>query len=284
MRVQSIENTSYLYTLLQVSVERFGVLYNQLEQPQKEEVEKIASRQCEIHDRILESSEAAKVFVPEERVVEEIDSIVSRFSSRDGFESELHQNGLDENGFEESVRKGLVVEAVMELIASEVQLCDESSASLYYYMNTNKFTQPEIREASHILITINPDFPENEKDQVINRCHSISERLKKKPARFSEQAQKYSECPTAMNGGYLGSIKRGVLFPTLDKYLFDMKVGQISEPLESPLGFHVLKCDGIQTEGVAPLEKVLPQIIEKINQRNQKIRQRNWIKSLFTTH
>ncbi len=284
MRVQQVDNPAYLYALLQVSVERFGELYNKLPQAQRSEVEKIASKQCAIQERILNSPEAAQVPVPEDRVAEEIQNIVARFPDEDSFEQELQDTGLDKESFELSVRRGLRVEAVMEFVASRAEVCDKNSASLYYYMNMDKFMQPELREARHILITINPDFPENERDAVIKRASKISERLQKKPSRFEEQAQKYSECPTAMNGGHLGNIKRGVLFPTLDEQLFKMKVGTVSDIVESPLGFHILMCDSIQTEGVVPLAQALPQIIEKLNQRNQKICQRNWLSGLFKSH
>jgi peptidyl-prolyl cis-trans isomerase C len=282
--MEQVDSKAYRYALLQVSVERFGKRYNKLPEKDRSEVEKIANKQCEIHDHILNSPEASKVTVSEARVIQEIQTITARFTNESSFEQELKANGLDDSCFEQLVRRGLRVEAVMDFVASSVEPCNEVSASLFYYMNTDKFQQPELREARHILITVNPDFPENEREAAIKRANQIAARLKKKPARFADQALQHSECPTAMNGGHLGVLKRGVLFPTLDEVLFNQKLGEVSDIIESPLGFHILMCESIQSEGIVPLAKALPQIVEKLTERNQKMHQRNWLSSLFKTH
>ena len=91
---------------------------------------------------------------------------------------------------------------------------------------------------------------------------------------------KFSECPTAMQGGKLGRVNRGVLFPTLEEKLFAMKAGDISDVIESPLGFHVLYCEEVHNEGPVPLNVALPQIIEKLTEKNRQKHLRSWIKTI----
>lgn len=281
MSIAKADNRDYRYALLQIADSRFGKTFRELPSVDRFEVEKIALKQCEIQRRVLGSPEAARVAIPADRVEKEYQSIVSRYSGREQFERELEENGLDAGSFSQLIERNLRVEAVMDYVGSQAEPCTEISARLYYYMNTDKFQHPQLRKARHILITINPDFPENQRNEVIKRATTIAERLKNKPARFAEQAQKYSECPTAMNGGELGSVKKGVLFPSLDKALFQMKAGEVSDIIESPLGFHILKCDAIQPEGFVPESQALPTIIEKLTERNRKNHQRNWLKQLF---
>lgn len=274
----------YRYALLQVASGKFNNSYNNLSNQEQREAGEIALKQCEIQHRILSSDEAAKVIIPSQRIAQEVETIVSRYPDKLVFERELLENNLTLEGFPLLVERSLKVEAVMDFVASRAEVCSEINARLYYYMNTEKFKLPEFRKARHILITVNEDFPENFRDEVIKRLDVIAKRLKNKPSRFSEQAQKYSECPTAMNGGELGTLKRGVLFPSLDKELFSMKVGQVSDIVESPMGFHVLFCEEIQKEGYVSLSKVLPEIIEKLTEKNRITYQRKWLKTLFEAH
>ena len=271
----------YRYTQLQVAVSKYETSLSSLTEQQRFEVENIALKQCEIQRRVLSSEQATKIVIAPSHLEQEVQSIISRYANPKEFEKELEKNDLSLETFPIRVERGLRVEQVMDYVASTAEEYPESNARLYYYMNIDKFMQPELRNARHILITINPDYPENCREEVIKRSTAISKRLQKKPSRFSEQAQKHSECPTAMNGGELGMLKRGVLFPSLDKALFSMGTGEISDIIESPMGFHVLYCEQVQYEGYVNIESALPTIIEKMNERNRKNHQRQWLKELF---
>jgi len=60
--------------------------------------------------------------------------------------------------------------------------------------------------------------------------------------KFADLALKHSECPTALQGGVLGIVPRGKLYPELDAVLFSLKVGAVSDIVESEIGFHLLLC------------------------------------------
>jgi len=268
------------YAILQVAVSQFGDSLSNLSDEERTQVEKIAAAQVAIQAKVLASQECAEVEVPRSAVQQEITNVISRFASESEFMSTLARFDLDREAFERAVLVNLRVDATMEKVAADGEACTETDAKLYYYMNPDKFFRAEARKASHILITLNPDFPENSREEASKRAATVAARLQKKPKRFSEQALKYSECPTAMEGGNLGWIKRGVLFPSLENELFRMKAGAISDVVESPIGFHVLSCDVVQPEGPIPLAEVLPNIVEKLTERNGKLRQRAWLKSL----
>ena len=275
-----VKSQAFRYALLQVASGQFGEAYSALTDEKRKTVEKIALKQCALQSQVLGSPESAQVVVLSEQVDQEVDSIIARYPSPEAFIQELESNDLDQAGFQQLVERNLRVDAVMDYVASDIEPCSDLSARLYYYMNTDKFRQPELREASHILITVNPEFPENSREAVIERASTIARRLRNKPFRFSEQALKHSECPTAMNGGVLGTLKRGVLFPELDKMLFAMKVGEVSDIVETPLGFHILKCESTHKAGFIPLAKALPKIKEKLEERDRKNRLRSWLKTL----
>lgn len=58
---------------------------------------------------------------------------------------------------------------------------------------------------------------------------------------FEYYAQKYSICPSARNGGYLGYFSRGQMVPEFEKKAFSMNVGEISNPVRTDFGWHIIK-------------------------------------------
>ena len=58
---------------------------------------------------------------------------------------------------------------------------------------------------------------------------------------FEYYAQKYSLCPSGRNGGYLGYFSRGQMVPEFEKKAFSMKVGEISNPVRTDFGWHIIK-------------------------------------------
>jgi parvulin-like peptidyl-prolyl isomerase len=94
-------------------------------------------------------------------------------------------------------------------------------------------------------------------------------------------ALKHSECPTALQGGVLGLVPRGKLYPELDDVLFSIKAGEISEIVESEIGFHLVLCKQIQKAETLSLLKATPKIRQIMNERSRRTCQRSWLASLI---
>jgi peptidyl-prolyl cis-trans isomerase C len=144
-------------------------------------------------------------------------------------------------------------------------------------MHHERFESPEIRQARHILITINPEYPENTPAVARSTMQQVVEKLAGRGNRFEQFAKRYSECPTAMEGGKLGDVKRGQLYQELDSALFNMKEGEISDIVETELGFHILYCEKIKQAKRVPLSKAYPQIREHLQERHRRNCQKAWL-------
>jgi nitrogen fixation protein NifM len=151
---------------------------------------------------------------------------------------------------------------------------------LYYHYHPDQFRRPETRQVRHILITVNETIADNTRIAAQQRISSIAARLAKEPQRFEEQALKHSECPTALQGGALGDLPRGKLFPALDDALVEMKAGEVSGVLETELGFHVLRCDAITGADVLNLEQASPHIRKLLELKRKRVCQQAWLKQL----
>ena len=93
-------------------------------------------------------------------------------------------------------------------------------------------------------------------------------------------ALKHSECPTALQGGVLGIVPRGTLYPELDTVLFSINAGEISDIVESEIGFHIVLCKQIQRAETLSLQKAAPKIRELMLERSRRTCQRAWLASL----
>ena len=69
-------------------------------------------------------------------------------------------------------------------------------------------TAPERRRARHVLVTINEEFAENRREAALARIRQAENELRTQS--FEHVAQRYSECPTAVNGGLLGDVRRAL--------------------------------------------------------------------------
>lgn len=269
------------YLLLNIAASKFGARPVELTPAQREESLRIARRQALIERRVLASPEAAAAVVPAQAVTAAVAQIRARYGDEAEFQRELTANHLDEERLAAALARELRVDAVMAAVAARAPTVDDTEARLFYYLHPARFQQEETREARHILITINPQYVENRRDTAFARAREIAQRLARKPDRFAEQALKHSECPTALQGGQLGRVKRGTLYADLDAKLFALRENTVSDVIESPIGFHVLLCEKIYPACIAPLHSVLPKLREQLTTREAGRAQKRWLERLL---
>jgi nitrogen fixation protein NifM len=219
--------------------------------------------------------------VPDSTLSAAMQEIRGRYPDEEDFIGDLSRNGLDEAGFATALEREMKVEAILEKVATQAAKISDMDVELYYQYHPEQFRRPETRLVRHILITLNETIAENTRAAASERIAAIQARLAKEPQRFEEQALKHSECPTALDGGKLGDLPRGKLFPELDKALFDLKAGEVSGVLESELGFHVLRCDAITEAGVLGYEQAKQHIRKLMEQKRKRVCQQAWIKQLL---
>ena len=250
-------------------------------QPEEyERVKKIAQQQHTLEAKVMLAPEARDAMVPPSTVEIAMQEIRGRYPSEEEFVSDLLRNGLDELSFANALERELKVEAILEKIGTQAAKISDMDVELYYQYHPEQFRRPETRLVRHILITINETIAENTRIEAGNRIQVIAKRLAKEPQRFEEQALKHSECPTALDGGKLGDLPRGKLFPELDKALFEMKAGDVSGVLESELGFHILRCDVVTAASILSLDLAKPHIRKLMEKKRKRVCQQAWIKEL----
>lgn len=167
---------------------------------------------------------------------------------------------------EDLVRIEYAVLSLNDLIArqkvTDKDLRDE------YERDLAQYTTPAERRVSHILIELDSDASEKEEKAARDKVSEIQKALKGGMS-FADAARKYSQDPlTGKKGGDLGIVKPGTL-PSrdLDIALSGMKAGQISAPVRSKFGFHLLKLTSMKPAKVKPFASVKKELEKTLKVR-----------------
>jgi peptidyl-prolyl cis-trans isomerase C len=269
------------YLMLKLSHQIYQKSPEGLGEEERRHVAVVAARQREIEQRILASSAAAQVVLPEASIEACLSDIRDRYPDTADFEADLVRNQLAPESLRLAVERDLKVEAILEQVAAAAVTVSDTEVEIFYLQHRERFLRPELRSLRHILVTVNEDSPGSTATVARARIDGIRERLVKDDSRFAEQALKHSECPTAMNGGLLGKVPRGKLYPEVEAVAFGLAPGELSAVIESPLGFHVVLCDSIEAELLLPLAEVAARIREHLTASRRAAAQKAWIANLF---
>jgi peptidyl-prolyl cis-trans isomerase C len=271
------------YLTLKVAGELYRKSPAALATDERKRVSEVVARQTQIEKHILMTPEALRVVLPPSAIDTNIATIRGRYEDQDSFLADLLANGLEEASLRAAVAQDLVVESVLEGVASRAGDVGDTDIEIFYLMHRERFHKPETRSIRHILVTINESVRGSERAAARARVEGIRVRVGNSRKLFEKEALQHSECPTAMNGGFLGRVPRGQLFPELEPAAFALAANQTSAVLESPLGFHILHCDAIERERELGLNEVRETIRDQLNTTRRRKAQKTWIAGLFKT-
>lgn len=268
------------YLALDMAMEKHHKPLSELSDEIAEQLLGEAHRRFRLERRMLASTSGLVGQVPASTLQEAENQIRERYADVAEFRADLERNGMDIDGLRVALRHSLRVEAVRAHVRQQAPAVDEVDASLYYQAHRDDFSLPETRVASHILVTINPAYAENTETAAARRIADVRAQIADNKASFDDLAMRHSECPTALEGGSLGRLRRGALYPELDKVLFTLGEGELSDVVRSPLGLHILRCDRIHPPRVIDEERALPRIRAMLEKRQQDAYEQAWMEAL----
>jgi peptidyl-prolyl cis-trans isomerase D len=149
-----------------------------------------------------------------------------------------------------------------ETLSSSVEI-DPLEIKKYYTNHQDQFKREEKVKARHILLKLNNNATQQEINATQKKIAHLKELLEKGQD-FTELAKNHSEGPSASQGGDLGWFGRGSMTPPFEKAAFALKEGQISDPVKTRFGFHLIKVDKRQEPGISPFEEVKQKIKDQL--------------------
>jgi peptidyl-prolyl cis-trans isomerase D len=141
----------------------------------------------------------------------------------------------------------------------------EDDLRKYYAENEKRYTTPEERRASHILIKADKDAPKAERDKARAKAEALLAEVRKNPASFAEVAKKNSDDEgSAPKGGDLDFFGRGAMVKPFEDAAYGLKPGEISGIVESDFGFHIIQLNAVRGGQKKTFEEVRPEMEAEI--------------------
>ena len=219
-------------------------------------------QQAEISDQ----AQTLGVSVSDKAVDNEIERIKKEQygGSTSRFEADVKKQGLTDEQARELIRQELVSKDVQKKLTENIKVSDKDVTS-YYNAHKSQYAQPESRDVRHILVPSK------------SLADNLYARLKA-GANFAALAKKYSKDPgSASNGGKL-TVSKGQTVPQFDRVAFSLKTGQISPPVKTQYGYHIIQAlSAIKPAKSTPLSAERASIKQQLEQQRKNDKLTKWL-------
>lgn len=196
---------------------------------------------------IRQAAAKENIVIKPEEIDTELSQIRSSYPSDSFFKTALKQNNMTEEGLRDRLRLNLV----LERLASRDVKVTEDEIKEYFNRNKDQFATPEQIKAYHILVKTR-----DEAEEVLKELRDGAD--------FGELAGQKSIDPGSKDkGGDLGYVQRGDTVAAFEEAVFSLDEGQLSQPVETEYGFHVIKVEDHKEAAEATLESARAEV-EKV--------------------
>lgn len=155
----------------------------------------------------------------------------------------------------ENAKKEILTQYAIGKLLSGIEV-SEADAVGFYFQNKEAFLDEESVSARHILV------------DDLTQAEEIVAKIKD-GLDFSQAAMEYSTCPSKSRGGDLGQFTRGRMVPEFEEAAFKLEVGQVSEPVKTQFGYHIILVDSKTEAKEKAYEEVKPMIMNELVARKQ---------------
>ena len=256
---------------------QYRTLYNKDELPGKlEEARENIINQL-IEDRlILGEAKRLNIEVSEQDLDARIEETRRRFESNEQFEKALLEQGLNVRDLKTRFKEQLMTRRLIDQKVGSRIMITPVEISDYYNQHKEEFASAE--EVKVRMILIRPKSEGNAREALI-QAKEILRRVRE-GGDFAGLAKEYSEGPYAAEGGLMGDVKRGDLLPQLEDVVFSMDEGEVSEIVQTALGYHILKVEEKAPPQTRGLTDVRHEVEEAIFRIKMKDKVGEWVQGL----
>lgn len=243
---------------------------DQLQQAKKQGLDKLVTQKI-----LLQKATELNLKPSDDELNKKADDTISQYKAQypeEGqFESALEQSGLTEDQLRDLIKNQAVMQAVQDDILKDVTVTDDDVKTYYDENKDTKFTQGAGATVAHILIAEKASDGSVDYDASLKKANDIKAKLDS-GSDFATLAKDNSADPGSKDkGGSLGFVAYTSkdLVPEFVEGFKNLKEGEISAPVKSQYGYHIIKATGLKNSEVTPFEQVKDQIKSSLSQQKQ---------------
>jgi len=194
----------------------------------------------------------------------------------DQLKEALKQQGMEYEKYREQVRSEIEkVQLLNREIRGKVNVTPED-VQRYYDAHKKDYERAGAMKVRQLMLKLDPDAPEEISKVILDRIRDIRAHAVKGED-FAKLAKQYSEDATASDGGDLGEVQPSKLLSEFEEPLSKMKEGEVSEPIRTKMGVHLLKLEKQIAAGFQPESEVAAEIKEKLYNEALDERYKRWL-------
>jgi parvulin-like peptidyl-prolyl isomerase len=255
---------------VEISNERFNAFYQEYRRPyginvagRGDHLDRLTRLRKEAMELMIEqelvrqAAEARDIDVSDEEIDAAIAEISEPYGDPDAFGRRVQSEGFTPESYREHVGRMLAAKGYLDDIrAAEARVSDEELEA-YYRANERRLTLPEQVRVRHILLTWKPLGTTDDRGAIREQMVPILERARAGED-FAALAREFSDdYATKQHGGDTGLFRRGQMAPAFEQAAFALQEpGEISGPVETPFGVHILRLEEREQARLLPLDEI----------------------------
>lgn len=214
-------------------------------------------------------------------VIKRLDTIrqQNKLPDMDALEKAIRDSGQDYEDFKRQIRDQLLTqELIRKEVGSKLIIAHEDIVK-YYNEHKADFVRPETVVLREIFVSTDGK-PASDLPELRKKAETLRTRVLNNGEDFGEMAKHYSDGATAKQGGELGTFQRSQLDPKIAEKVFALNRNQMTDVMETKTGFEILQVVERYEAGEQTLDKVDPEISNKLYEQKMEPAMRDYLKTL----
>jgi parvulin-like peptidyl-prolyl isomerase len=197
------------------------------------------------------------------------DRVIAQLPPGKTFADMLKEMGTDEAQYQSELQNDVAIARLLQSMEKAITEPSEEALKKVYEDNKAYMGTPETASVSHVLIALPEGAPEADVKAATAKAEAIAKEAKGKDKEaFAKLAEEKSEDPMAKKSrGDLGTFAKGDLLPEIEKVAFALKDGEVSAPVRSNVGLHVLRGQGLKPARMRSFDEVKQAIVMREKQK-----------------
>jgi parvulin-like peptidyl-prolyl isomerase len=199
-------------------------------------------------------------------VDKQIEELRKVFDTDEQLRMKLEGDGYTEASYRRHVERMAAAKAYLDRVRADAADVRDAEVERFYEENEDRLTLPEQVRVRHILLTWKPMGTQDDRAAIHKQMEPILDRARAGED-FAALAREFSEdSATKGNGGDTGFFNRGTMVPAFERAAFSLEPGEVSDPVDTVFGVHIIKLEEREEPRLLPLDDVREQLRDYVRE------------------